>query len=54
MNNKELQKLEKISLECREEIIRISERGGCFIGASLSCMDVITYLYTKYLNINIL
>jgi transketolase len=52
MNNKELQKLEKISLECREEIIRISERGGCFIGASLSCMDVITYLYTKYLNIN--
>tara|TARA_B100000519_G_C14229232_1_gene431550 strand:- start:446 stop:1300 length:855 start_codon:yes stop_codon:yes gene_type:complete len=52
MNKSELEKLEKISLECREEIIRMSARGGCFIGASLSCMDVITYLYAKFLNIS--
>jgi len=52
MKQEEIKKLEKISLECREDIIRMSGRGGCFIGASLSCMDVITYLYAKYLNIS--
>ncbi len=51
MKKEEIRKLENIALSCREEIIRMSARGGCFIGASLSCMDVITYLYTKYLNI---
>ena len=26
--------------------------GGCFIGASLSCADILAYLYVDFLNIN--
>ncbi|MFO7445255.1 MAG: 1-deoxy-D-xylulose-5-phosphate synthase N-terminal domain-containing protein [Ignavibacteriaceae bacterium] len=44
--------LEQISLKVREHIIRMSADGGCFIGASLSCTDLLVYLYSNYLNIN--
>ncbi len=37
----------------REHIIKLSARGGCFIGASLSCADLVVYLYKKFLNLNI-
>jgi transketolase len=30
----------------------MSGNGGCFIGASLSCTDIIVYLYKRFLNIN--
>jgi len=30
----------------------MSGNGGCFIGASLSCADLIVFLYMNYLNIN--
>jgi transketolase len=49
MNTSEL---EKVSLKVREHIIRMSTDGGCFIGASLSCTDLLVYLYKAYLNIN--
>ena len=39
------------ALRVREHIIRLSGRGGCFIGASLSCADLVVYLYREYLNI---
>jgi transketolase len=48
-NNEELK---IISLAVREHIIRMAQNGGCFIGASLSCADIIVYLYNNYLNIN--
>src|SRR5215471_9843401 len=35
----------------RERIIRMSVGGGCFIGASLSCADLIVFLYASVLNI---
>lgn len=38
------------SLKVREHIIRMSTDGGCFIGASLSCTDLIVYLYASFLN----
>ncbi len=44
--------LEKLALQVREHIIRMSTDGGCFIGASLSCADIIVYLYKEFLNIN--
>ncbi|MBN1992748.1 MAG: transketolase [Anaerolineae bacterium] len=44
--------LEKIALKVREHIIRMSTDGGCFTGASLSCVDLIVYLYLKFLNLN--
>jgi len=45
-------KLPKQALKVREHIIRMSGNGGCFIGASLSCADLILYLYKEFLNVN--
>jgi transketolase len=39
------------ALRVRERIIRMSAGGGCFIGASLSCADLIVFLYASVLNI---
>ena len=50
--NKSVEELEQISLKVREHIIRMATDGGCFLGASLSCTDLIVYLYYSYLNIN--
>jgi len=46
------QELERIALNVREHIVRLSTDGGCFTGASLSAVDLIVYLYTNFLNIN--
>lgn len=43
---------EALALSTREKIIDMSTNGGCFIGASLSCTDILVYLYSSYLNIN--
>ena len=51
MNNGKLNELQQTSLRVREHIIRMSGNGGCFIGASLSCADLIVYLYKEVLNI---
>lgn len=45
-------KLEEIALRVREHIVHMSTDGGCFIGASLSCADILVYLYHDFLNIN--
>lgn len=47
-----VQELEKIALRVREHIINMSTDGGCFVGASLSCADLLVYLYNSYLNID--
>jgi transketolase len=36
----------------REHIVRMSGRGGCFIGASLSCTDLLVYLYDRVLRVS--
>ena len=51
MLNNKIYELEHFALKCREDIIKMSTRGGCFIGASLSCVDLIVYLYKKLLNL---
>ena len=43
--------LEQISFKVREHIIKMAAKGGCFLGASLSCTDIIVFLYYNYLNI---
>ncbi len=45
------EQLKQTAYNVREHIIRMSEDGGCFIGASLSCADLIVFLYSEYLNI---
>lgn len=52
MNKKNKSELEQIALKVREHIIRMSTDGGCFTGASLSCTDLIVYLYSNFLNVN--
>ncbi len=44
--------LERLALRVREHIIRMSTDGGCFIGASLSCADLLVYLYARVLSIS--
>ncbi len=51
MTNKKLTKLQNQALKVRGHIIRMSGNGGCFIGASLSCADLILYLYKEFLNV---
>jgi transketolase len=48
----DLENLIETSFKVREHIIKMSGNGGCFIGASLSCTDILVYLYKRFLNIN--
>jgi transketolase len=52
MNKQKLQELKETAFKVREHIIRMSTDGGCFIGASLSCADLIVFLYSEFLNVN--
>ncbi len=51
MDSNKLNELKNRAYNVREHIIRMSTDGGCFIGASLSCADLIVYLYDSYLNV---
>lgn len=45
------EELVRTSLRVREHILRMSARGGAFVGASLSCADVLVQLYARTLRI---
>lgn len=44
--------LKALALRVRAHIVRLSTDGGCFTGASLSCADLLVYLYADFLNIS--
>lgn len=44
--------LSALSLRVREHIVRMATRGGCFIGASLSCADLLAFLYAEVLEVS--
>ena len=44
--------LESLALRVRAHAVRMATDGGCFLGASLSCADLIEYLYTRFLRID--
>lgn len=52
MDQLRAQELQGTALRVREHIIRMSTDGGCFIGASLSCADILVYLYGEVLSIS--
>ena len=52
MDTTEKEQLSSIALRVREHIVRMATDGGCFIGASLSCADVIVYLYSRILRVS--
>jgi transketolase len=43
---------EALSLRVREHVVRMAGGGGCFIGASLSCVDLLVHLYTRVLRVS--
>lgn len=40
------------ALAVRAHVVRMATAGGCFIGASLSCADVLTHLYARVLRVS--
>ncbi len=50
--DKKIIQLEKRALKVREHIINMATDGGCFIGASLSCVEILVYLYSGFLNLS--
>ena len=44
-------KLAEMAFKTRKHIIKMACNGGCFIGASLSAVDIIVYLYREYLQV---
>ncbi len=51
MTEQNQRKLHDLALRVREHIVRMSGDGGCFIGASLSCADLLAYLYSEVLDV---
>ncbi|AJD31865.1 transketolase [Clostridium sporogenes] len=55
MKKYELDELNKISNEMRKDVIKMAYKGcSSHVGSSLSIIDILTVLYFKFLNINIL
>ena len=52
MNSETITALRKTAQNVREEIIKLTAGGGCFIGASLSCVELIVYLYSEFLQLD--
>lgn len=50
MTPNKLTELKERAHKVRKHIIRMATNGGCFIGASLSCVDILNYLYSEWLN----
>ncbi len=42
----------ELALKVREHVIRMTAGGGCFLGASLSCTDILVHLYSSVLRIS--
>jgi transketolase len=42
---------ERLALRVRERIIHLATDGGCFLGASLSCTDIVVALYEDFLDL---
>jgi len=44
--------LTALALRVREHVVRLATGGGCFLGASLSCADLIVHLYSRVLRVS--
>jgi transketolase len=52
MDRTDWERCQNTALRVREHVIRLATNGGCFVGASLSCVDLLVYLYTRFLQVN--
>lgn len=53
MDEMKLKELEDFALRVRQHIIPMATQGGCFLGASLSAVDLLTYLYVNHMHIDL-
>jgi transketolase len=44
--------LDAVARRVREHVVRMSSRGGCFVGASLSVTDLLVHLYSRTLRVS--
>jgi len=51
MSDADFADLEAQALRVREHVIKMATNGGCFLGASLSCTDLLVYLYGRILRV---
>ncbi|MGC8857551.1 MAG: transketolase [Ignavibacteria bacterium] len=51
--NNFIQSLQEAATNIRENLIRMSLKGGTFLASSLSCVDILIYLYKRFLKIDI-
>lgn len=51
LSEQEESQLTATALRVREHIVEMAQGGGCFIGASLSCADLLVYLYSRAMRI---
>lgn len=51
MTENEQQELTELAHRVRRHVVAMATDGGCFIGASLSCVDLLAFLYTRWLNV---
>jgi transketolase len=48
----DLKDLTSLALRVRGHVIRMASGGGCFLGASLSCVDLLVALYARVLRVS--
>ncbi|HEY3257084.1 MAG TPA: transketolase [Polyangiaceae bacterium] len=47
-----LAELEQLAFAARRRVLRMAELGGCFVGAALSCLDLLVFLYAEVLRVS--
>jgi transketolase len=52
MNEEKIVQLQQFAKRVRNHIVPMASDGGCFLGASLSAVDLLTYLYVDHLNLH--
>jgi transketolase len=52
MTEYETRQLKELAHRVRRRVVGMATDGGCFIGASLSCVDVLAFLYSRWLNLH--
>jgi transketolase len=47
-----LLELEKQASRARHHVLHLADQGGCFVGAALSCLDTLVFLYSEVLRVS--
>jgi transketolase len=47
-----LLELEQQASRARRHVLHLADQGGCFVGAALSCLDLLVYLYSEVLQVS--